>query len=93
MLRISVLMILLATPAASPRTYVALRGNPDARGEEVKAGFLTILGGGEIPEPPIESKSTGRRKALVNRIKYRSSKVSAKRCEIFVVQVAIDRAG
>jgi hypothetical protein len=48
----------------APRTYVALRGNPDARGEEVKPGFLTILGGGEVPEPPVESKSTGRRKAL-----------------------------
>src|SRR5439155_849006 len=48
----------------APRTYIALRGNPDARGDEVKPGFLTILGGGEIPEPPIEAKSTGRRKAL-----------------------------
>src|SRR5437879_11443491 len=48
----------------APRTYVALRGNPDARGEEVKPGFLTILGGGEVPDQPIESKSTGRRKAL-----------------------------
>jgi mono/diheme cytochrome c family protein len=50
----------------APRTYVALRGNPDARGEEVKAGFLGVLGGGEAPEPPIEAKSTGRRKALAN---------------------------
>ena len=48
----------------APRTYIALRGNPEARGEEVKAGFLSVLGGGEIPEPPIEAKSTGRRKAL-----------------------------
>jgi hypothetical protein len=48
----------------APRTYVALRGNPDARGEEVKPGFLTVLGGGEIAEPPIEVKTTGRRKAL-----------------------------
>src|SRR5262249_7101767 len=48
----------------APRTYIALRGNPDARGEEVKAGFLTALGGGEIPEPAIEAKTTGRRKAL-----------------------------
>jgi hypothetical protein len=48
----------------APRTYVALRGNPDARGEEVKPGFLTVLGGGETPEPPIEAKTTGRRKAL-----------------------------
>jgi hypothetical protein len=48
----------------APRTYIALRGNPDARGEEVKPGFLSVLGGGEIPEPPIEARSTGRRKAL-----------------------------
>jgi hypothetical protein len=48
----------------APRTYIALRGNPEARGEEVKAGFLSALGGGEISEPPIEAKSTGRRKAL-----------------------------
>ena len=48
----------------APRTYIALRGNPDSRGEEVKPGFLTALGGGEVPEPPIEAKTTGRRKAL-----------------------------
>src|SRR5260370_12413028 len=48
----------------APRTYIALRGNPDSRGEEVRPGFLSILGGGEAPEPPIEAKSTGRRKAL-----------------------------
>src|SRR5262249_10239180 len=48
----------------APRTYVGLRGSPDWRGEEVKPGFLTALGGGEIPEPPIEAKNTGRRKAL-----------------------------
>ncbi len=48
----------------APRTYIASRGNPDARGEEVKPGFLTALGGGEIAEPPIEAKTTGRRKAL-----------------------------
>ena len=48
----------------APRTYIALRGNPEVRGEEVKPGFLSALGGGEISEPPIEAKSTGRRKAL-----------------------------
>jgi len=34
--------------------------------EEVPPGFLTALGGGSIPEPPIEATSTGRRKALAN---------------------------
>ncbi len=48
----------------APRTYIALRGNPEARGEEVKPGFLSALGGGEVPETPIEAKDTGRRKAL-----------------------------
>ena len=48
----------------APRTYIALRGNPEARGEEVAPGFLSVLGGGEIPDPPVGSKSTGRRKAL-----------------------------
>ncbi|MGH9631910.1 MAG: DUF1549 domain-containing protein, partial [Bryobacteraceae bacterium] len=48
----------------SPRTYVALRGNPEAPGDEVQPGFLTALGGGDIPEPPLHSKTTYRRKAL-----------------------------
>src|SRR5260370_14287177 len=48
----------------APRTYIALRGNPEARGEEVKAGFLSTLGGGDIPDPPVDARSTGRRKAL-----------------------------
>ncbi len=48
----------------APRTYVAQRGNWENRGEEVHPGFLTALGGGDIPEPPIDSKSTLRRKAF-----------------------------
>ena len=48
----------------APRTYIAMRGNPDAPGEEVRPGFLTVLGGGEIPDPPLHVKTTGRRKAL-----------------------------
>jgi hypothetical protein len=48
----------------APRTYIALRGNYEAPGEEVHPGFLTALGGGEVPEPPLHAKSTGRRKAL-----------------------------
>jgi hypothetical protein len=48
----------------APRTYIAIRGNPDAHGEEVHAGFLTALGGGDIAEPPLHASSTGRRKAL-----------------------------
>ena len=48
----------------SPRTFIAIRGNPDTPGEEVRAGFLTTLGGGDIPDPPLHAKNTGRRKAL-----------------------------
>src|SRR5262249_2222136 len=48
----------------APRTYVAIRGNPDAPGEEVGPGFLTCLGGGDIPEPVQHASTTGRRKAL-----------------------------
>jgi Protein of unknown function (DUF1553)/Protein of unknown function (DUF1549)/Planctomycete cytochrome C len=48
----------------APRTFVAVRGNPDVPGEEVRPGFLSVLGGGEIPDPPLHAKTTGRRKAL-----------------------------
>jgi hypothetical protein len=48
----------------APRTYIAIRGNPDAPGDEVQPGFLTALGGGDIPEPPLHAPSSGRRKAL-----------------------------
>lgn len=48
----------------APRTYIALRGNPEAYGEEVRPGFLTALGGGEVPDPPEHAKTTYRRKAL-----------------------------
>ncbi|HUQ91155.1 MAG TPA: PSD1 and planctomycete cytochrome C domain-containing protein [Bryobacteraceae bacterium] len=50
----------------APRTYLAIRGNPENHGEEVQPGFLSALGGGDVPEPPLRAKSTGRRKALAN---------------------------
>ena len=62
----------------APRTYIALRGNPEARGEEVKAGFLSALGGGEISEPPVEAKSTGRRKALAEWMTSRDNPLFAR---------------
>lgn len=46
----------------APRTYVPGKGT--AYGEEVKPGFLTALGGGEIAEPPLDSATTRRRAAL-----------------------------
>jgi len=48
----------------APKTFIAVRGNPDMPGEEVRPGFLSVLGGGEIPDPPLRAKTTGRRKAL-----------------------------
>ena len=48
----------------APRTFIAVRGNPDVPGEEVRPGFLSVLGGGDISDPPLHAKSTGRRKAL-----------------------------
>ncbi len=48
----------------APRTFIAERGNPDAPGDEVHPGFLSVLGGGDIPDPPLHATSTGRRKAL-----------------------------
>ena len=48
----------------APRTYIAIRGNYLDPGEEVHPGFLSALGGGDIPDPPLHAKATFRRKAL-----------------------------
>jgi len=48
----------------APRTYVAVRGNPDVPGDEVQPGYLSALGGGDIPEPPEHARTTYRRKHL-----------------------------
>jgi hypothetical protein len=48
----------------APKTFVAIRGNPEAFGEEVQPGFPTALGGGDVPEAPLHATSTLRRKAL-----------------------------
>ena len=39
----------------APKTFIALRGNPDTPGEEVGPGYLTSLGGGDISEPPLHA--------------------------------------
>jgi hypothetical protein len=49
---------------APTRSY--LPGRNGAPPEPVNPGLLTALGGGTIPEPPIEATSSGRRKALAN---------------------------
>ncbi len=46
----------------SPKTFVPGKGTP--YGEEVQAGFFTALGGGDIPQPPLDSLTTRRRAGL-----------------------------
>ena len=48
----------------APKTFIAERGNPEAPGDEVQPGFLSALGGGDIPEAALHAASTFRRKAL-----------------------------
>jgi hypothetical protein len=48
----------------APKTFIAIRGNPESYGEEVQPGFPTALGGSDVPEPPLHATSTFRRKAL-----------------------------
>jgi len=48
----------------APKTFIAIRGNPQAYGDEVGPGFLTCVGGGDVPDPDLHAASTGRRKAL-----------------------------
>src|SRR5205814_7020127 len=48
----------------APKTFIAIRGNWQAPGDETPPGFLSCLGGGEPPEPPLHAITTHRRKAL-----------------------------
>jgi Protein of unknown function (DUF1549)/Protein of unknown function (DUF1553)/Planctomycete cytochrome C len=48
----------------APKTFIAIRGNPDSYGDEVQPGFPTCAGGGDVPEAPLHATSTMRRKAL-----------------------------
>ena len=59
----------------SPKVYLMRNGR---RPEEVAPGFPTALGGGSIPEPPIEAQSTGRRKALANWIASSENPLTAR---------------
>jgi hypothetical protein len=47
-------------------TEAYLPGRNGRPPEAVPPGFLTALGGGAVPQPPIDATSTGRRKALAN---------------------------
>ncbi len=59
----------------SPKVYLMRNGRPP---EEVHPGFPTAMGGGSIPEPPIEAQSTGRRKALANWIASKDNPLTAR---------------
>jgi hypothetical protein len=60
----------------APKAYLPGRnGRPP---EEVPPGFLSALGGGAIPEPPIDATSTGRRKALANWIGSKDNPLTAR---------------
>jgi mono/diheme cytochrome c family protein len=48
----------------APKTFLAPRGNWQNPGEEVQPGFLSVLGGGDTPAPPLHASTTWRRKAL-----------------------------
>jgi hypothetical protein len=60
----------------SPRTYVPGKGTP--YGEEVKPGFLSALGGGDIAEPPVDSLTTRRRAALAEWIARKENPLTAR---------------
>jgi mono/diheme cytochrome c family protein len=47
----------------APKTHLPVKGVPPP-GEEVGPGLLTALGGQDIPEPPLTSPTTQRRRAL-----------------------------
>ncbi len=62
----------------APRTYIAIRGNWENPGDEVGPGFLTALGGGEIPEAPKLARTTYRRKALAEWIASAENPLTAR---------------
>ncbi len=74
--------ILCVTEAGrtAPETHVMLRGNPHVLGDKVEPGFLEVIDRGtlELPEPPSEAKTTGRRLALANWIASPTNPLTAR---------------
>ena len=62
----------------APRTFVAVRGNPTIRGELVEPGFLSALGGGDVPAPPEDAETTYRRRALAEWIASKDNPLTAR---------------
>jgi len=61
---------------APTKSYLPARnGRPP---EEVPPGLLSVLGGGAIPEPPIDATTSGRRKALANWIATKDNPLTAR---------------
>ena len=63
--RQTVLGLAKLDPRPQP-THILMRGSPHAPGEPVQPSFPELLGGGlpEIPEPPADATSAGRRRVL-----------------------------
>jgi len=59
-------------------SYVAVRGNPEVRGEEVRPGYLSALGGGDIPDAPEHATTTYRRKHLAEWIASEKNPLTAR---------------
>ena len=59
-------------------TEAYLPGHNGRPPEPVPPGFLSALGGGTVPEPPIDATSTGRRKALANWIGSKDNPLTAR---------------
>lgn len=60
----------------APKTYVPGKGT--AFGEEVKPGFFSALGGGDIAEPAVDSLTTRRRAALAEWIARKENPLTAR---------------
>ena len=61
-------------------TFVLMRGNPGAHGEQVEPGFLTVLrhAAPELPKPDDPAKTCGRRLALANWIASPDNQLTAR---------------
>jgi hypothetical protein len=67
-----------------PAVFVLPRGNPHAKGAEVKPGFPTVLGVPDPAIPPASGKTSGRRTVLANWIASKDNPLTAR---VFVNRV------
>jgi hypothetical protein len=66
--------------AEPPPTYILLRGSPYAKGDEVQPGFPSVITTAvpEIPPPPSDAKSSGRRRVLAEWIASSGNPLTAR---------------